>query len=187
MRQSSVRGCRFSFVFVYFIIKVLNVRRFPASFSPYLRTKIQAWSSLVFHCRHSSFNPSEAPPWDSRPVSGAGVVHYHLLHRPRSVPTALGPAPLATHDIYCYHGIKLLISWYTILVYRPTLDQLMRLSLNWTTLVVLYVFFWSAKLKQFMKVICLWTWLLLLAAHEDNSIETHIIPHSIWTAILSKI
>ncbi len=29
MRQSSVRGCRFWFVFVYFIIKVLNVRRFP--------------------------------------------------------------------------------------------------------------------------------------------------------------
>ncbi len=60
------------------------------------QTKVQAWSSLVFHCRHSSFNPSEAPPWDSRPVSDAGVVHYHLLHRPRSVPTALGPTPLAT-------------------------------------------------------------------------------------------
>ncbi len=60
-------------------------------------TKIQAWSSLLFHCRHSSFNPSEAPPWDSRPVSGAGVVHYQLLHRPRSVPTALGPAPLVTY------------------------------------------------------------------------------------------
>ncbi len=29
-------------------------------------------------------------------MSGAGVVHYHLLHRSRSVPTALGPAPLAT-------------------------------------------------------------------------------------------
>ncbi len=43
------------------------------------------------------FNPSEAPPWDSRPVSGAGVVHYHSLHRPRSVPTALGPAPLVTN------------------------------------------------------------------------------------------
>ncbi len=61
------------------------------------KLKFQAWSSLVFHCRHSSFNPSEAPPWDSRPVSGAGVVHYQLLHRPRSVPTALGPAPLATY------------------------------------------------------------------------------------------
>ncbi len=57
----------------------------------------QAWSSLVFHCCHSSFNPSEAPPWDSRLVSGAGVVHYQLLHRPRSVPTALGPAPLVTY------------------------------------------------------------------------------------------
>ncbi len=42
------------------------------------------------------FIPSGAPPWDSRPVSGAGVVHYHSLHRPRSVPTALGPAPLVT-------------------------------------------------------------------------------------------
>ncbi len=61
------------------------------------KLKIQAWSSLVFHCCHSSFNPSEAPPWDSRPVSGAGVVHYQLLHRPRSVPTALGPAPLVTY------------------------------------------------------------------------------------------
>ncbi len=29
IRQSSVRGCRFSFVYVYFIIKVSNVRRFP--------------------------------------------------------------------------------------------------------------------------------------------------------------
>ncbi len=29
-------------------------------------------------------------------VSGAGVIHYHLLHRPRSVPMALGPAPLIT-------------------------------------------------------------------------------------------
>ncbi len=44
------------------------------------KLKFQAWSSLVFHCCHSSFNPSEAPPWDSRPVSGAGVVHYQLLH-----------------------------------------------------------------------------------------------------------
>ncbi len=60
------------------------------------QTKIQAWSSLVFYCRHSSFNTSEAPPWDSRPVSGAGVIHYQLLHRPCSVPTALGPAPLVT-------------------------------------------------------------------------------------------
>ncbi len=63
------------------------------------KLKFQAWSSLVFHCCHSSFNPSEAPPWDSRPVSGAGVVHYQLLHRPRSVPTALGPAPLVTRSL----------------------------------------------------------------------------------------
>ncbi len=76
------------------------------------KLKFQAWSSLVFHCRHSSFNPSEAPPWDSRPVSGAGVVHYYLLHRSRSVPTALGPAPLATaaYSIYrvCVYGIKII-------------------------------------------------------------------------------
>ncbi len=47
----------------------------------------------------------EAPPWDSRPVSGAGVVHYQLLHRPRSVPTALGPAPLVTVTLsmFCTH------------------------------------------------------------------------------------
>ncbi len=57
------------------------------------QTKIQAWSSLVFHCCHSSFNPSEAPPWDSRPVSGAGVVHYQLLHRPRSCSHGSRPRP----------------------------------------------------------------------------------------------
>ncbi len=38
MRQSSVRGCRFSFVFVYFIIKVVKCSPVPASFFPYLRT-----------------------------------------------------------------------------------------------------------------------------------------------------
>ncbi len=94
------------------------------------QTKIHAWSSLLFHYRHSSFNPSEAPPWDSRSVSGAGVVHYHLLHWPRSVPTALGPAPLATntlaqkrtpfgqisqHDLhkYCLNKILILCTLFT--------------------------------------------------------------------------
>ncbi len=60
------------------------------------QTKIPGLVLSPFHCHHSSFNLSEDPPWDSRPVSGAGVVHYQLLHRPRSVPTALGPAPLVT-------------------------------------------------------------------------------------------
>ncbi len=32
-------------------------------------------------------------------MSGVGVIHYHLLHRPRSIPTALGPAPLVTNII----------------------------------------------------------------------------------------
>ncbi len=41
------------------------------------QTTVQAWSSLVFHRRRTSFYTSGAPPWDSRPVSGAGVVHYH--------------------------------------------------------------------------------------------------------------
>ncbi len=27
------------------------------------QTKVQAWSSLVLHCRRSSFYPSRAPPW----------------------------------------------------------------------------------------------------------------------------
>ncbi len=36
VRQSSVRGCRFSFVFVYFIIKCVKCSPVPASFFPYL-------------------------------------------------------------------------------------------------------------------------------------------------------
>ncbi len=38
------------------------------------QNQVQAWSSLAFHCRRSSFYPSGAPPWDSKPVSGAGVI-----------------------------------------------------------------------------------------------------------------
>ncbi len=75
------------------------------------KLKFQAWSSLVFHCCHSSFNPSEAPPWDSRPVSGAGVVHYQLLHRPRSIPTALGPAPLVTTYISANSRFLTRVPW----------------------------------------------------------------------------
>ncbi len=62
--------------------------------------KVQAWSSLIFYCHRSSFYPSVASPWDLRPVNGAGVAHHHLLHLPRSIPTALGPAPLVTHSIW---------------------------------------------------------------------------------------
>ncbi len=45
-------------------------------------------------------------PWDSRPVRGAGVVHYYLLNRPRSVPMALGPAPLVTYT-FCHNLLRL--------------------------------------------------------------------------------
>ncbi len=48
VRQSSVRGCRFSFVFVYFIIKVIKRSPVPASFFPYLST------SLQWHCQYGT-------------------------------------------------------------------------------------------------------------------------------------
>ncbi len=41
VRQSSGRGCRFSFVFVYFIIKCVKCSPVPASFFPYLLTSLQ--------------------------------------------------------------------------------------------------------------------------------------------------
>ncbi len=104
--SGSVSGNRTEIFFFFFTFNnKINKHKWKAA-APHGRLphtkhklKFQAWSSLVFHCCHSSFNPSEAPPWDSRPVSGAGVVHYQLLHRPRSVPTALGPAPLVTASI----------------------------------------------------------------------------------------
>ncbi len=102
--QSSVRGCRVSFVFVYFI-KIVECSPVPASSFPYISTALHKVKSRPGPLSSSNvvtppFIPSEAPPWDSRPVSGAGVVHYHSLHRPRSVPTALGPAPLVTPLFY---------------------------------------------------------------------------------------
>ncbi len=75
---------------------------------------------LSFHCRRSSFYPSEVPPWDARPVSGAGVVHYHLLHRPRSVPTALVPAPLVTQTlhnfIFTFLNLMQILDWLILAV-----------------------------------------------------------------------
>ncbi len=41
VRQSSARGCRFSFVFVYFIIKVFKCSPVPGSFFPYLLTSLR--------------------------------------------------------------------------------------------------------------------------------------------------
>ncbi len=91
------------------------------------KLKSRPGASLVFHCRHSSFNPSEAPPWDSRPVSGTGVVHHHLLHRPRSVPTALGPAPLATH---WFSGAHLEI-WFGLHIKGWTTSDFVKLTFMW--------------------------------------------------------
>ncbi len=42
VRQSSVRGCRFSVMFVYLIIKVIKCSPVPASFFPYLSTSLQS-------------------------------------------------------------------------------------------------------------------------------------------------
>ncbi len=139
VRQSSVGGCRFSFVFVYFIIKCSPV---PASFFPYLSTSLH-WCpkpgrkeghavrepSLlrgIAALRRSGSRKKRRPPVAARSSGagameeqvgrkarcrapgtrrggchprgsgGVGAVHYQLLHRPRSVPTALGPAPLVT-------------------------------------------------------------------------------------------
>ncbi len=52
--QSSVRGCRFSVMFVYLVIKMFKCSPVPASFFPYLLSSLH-WPSLVFQCRHSSF------------------------------------------------------------------------------------------------------------------------------------
>ncbi len=57
---------------------------------------IKGGATTVEDERGPGLDFSMAPPWDSRSVSGAGVAHYHLLHRLCSVPTALGPAPLIT-------------------------------------------------------------------------------------------
>ncbi len=107
------------------------------------QTKTQAWSSLLFHCCHSSFNPSEAPPWDSRPVSGAGVVHDQLLHRPRSVPTALGPAPLITktliHRLVSCIAFEVALQWWKN-IYNPaqnTLENVMDLMVIMRVVLVL--------------------------------------------------
>ncbi len=41
VRQSSVRGCRFSFEFVYFTIKVVECSPVPASFFPYISSALR--------------------------------------------------------------------------------------------------------------------------------------------------
>ncbi len=51
VRQSSVRGCRFSFEFVYFVIKCVECSPVPASFFPYISTALQM-SFNVFVSSH---------------------------------------------------------------------------------------------------------------------------------------
>ncbi len=106
VRQSSVRGCRFSFVFVYFIIKVLIVLPFPGRGG---RGGVER--SLVGTPRPARGDGGMwrvgrgREPWE-RSEAGGVIGNERHLHRspvsspteapPRSVPTALGPAPLAT-------------------------------------------------------------------------------------------
>ncbi len=62
------------------------------------QNKIQAWSSLVFHCRHSSFYPSEAPQLEGLETSEWRRCRS-LSFTPPIVPTALSPAPLVTDSL----------------------------------------------------------------------------------------
>ncbi len=65
--QSSVRGCRFSFEFVYFIIKVVECSPVPASFFPYIRTASLP-SHLFFFCSSTTASGSH---WRSPPLPAA--------------------------------------------------------------------------------------------------------------------
>ncbi len=75
------------------------------------KLKIQAWSSLVFHCRHSSFNPFEAPPWDSRPE------WCRCRSLPITPPASLrshGSRPRPTRHNYiniCIYSERVLLGW----------------------------------------------------------------------------
>ncbi len=96
VRQSSVRGCRFSFVFVYFVIKVLNVRRFlPPSSRIYQLHYIGAETreeggtrcqrALLHHTleRWSPTNPGSAslePGFAQAPVQGADAQAHDQMH-----------------------------------------------------------------------------------------------------------
>uniref|UniRef100_A0A8C2A9R2 Uncharacterized protein n=1 Tax=Cyprinus carpio TaxID=7962 RepID=A0A8C2A9R2_CYPCA len=42
-----------------------------------LAFSLKVIADWILHCCHSSFYPSRASPWDSRPVSGTGVAHHH--------------------------------------------------------------------------------------------------------------
>ncbi len=106
----------------------------------------------------------EAPPWDARPVSGAGVIHYHLLHRPRSLPTALGPAPLITifkYHIYIYQTHQILYKY--ILCFFSLWWMIKGI---WALFSLLFRFLWIRKpwLDNFMFIITLecsklWIWM----------------------------
>ncbi len=78
VRQSSARGCRFSVMFGYFVIKMFKCSPVPASFFPYIRTALH-WCrnpgarQRVFRPTCSSFAP--APPL--RAATG-GLRHFLL-------------------------------------------------------------------------------------------------------------
>ncbi len=73
VRQSSVRGCRFSFVFVYFIIKVITCSPVPASFFLYLRTLLHWCRNPGRGSRYAIMQPAQPTPLAELVKSLAGL------------------------------------------------------------------------------------------------------------------
>ncbi len=74
--QSSVRGCRFSVMFVYMVIKMFKCSPVPASFFPYISTALHWRKAAAPHGRlpHTKHKVKARPG----PLSSSNVVTPHL-------------------------------------------------------------------------------------------------------------
>ncbi len=83
VRQSSVRGCRFSFVFVYFVIKCVDCSLVPASFFPYLLTSLHWFPYLLTEQMCGSCRESCTMQKSSEHATCLGHAHTETTCSPR--------------------------------------------------------------------------------------------------------
>ncbi len=73
VRQSSARGCRFSVMFGYFVIKMFKCSPVPASFFPYIRTALHWCRNPGRGSRHAAMQPAQPTPLAELVKSLAGL------------------------------------------------------------------------------------------------------------------
>ncbi len=126
VRQSSVRGCRFSFVFVFIIIKCVKCSPVPASFFPYISSSLHpALLNLIeMFGKFSGYK-----------INNSKSVLLYLHKAERLSPPVQSPFTISQEG-FTYLGIKITPTVNEIVAanYKPISDYITGLLNRWPKL-----------------------------------------------------